>query len=360
MSIERVIKTILIPTFALAIGFAGAMLIAAALGESPIHVVGVLLNGAFGSATQIGYSLYYATPLLLTGLSVAWAFRAGLFNIGAEGQMALGGLAMSVAGILVPGLPWFLALPFALSFAFLVGGMWGAIAGWIKAKRGCHEVLTTILLNFIAYGISSFFILSVFKNPDSQVPETAVVGSGYQIAQLTWIGGTSPVNMSLFLSLVLIGVYGFVFSRTRFGFYQKLAGGAAEVGRRAGISMDRQTILAMFFSGGIAALAAASPVLGFAYKTREGFTSNAGFIGIVVALLGRNSPVGLVLSALLFGVLTKGALDLDLDTKYVSRDLATVIQALVVLAVSSQVALAAWFDRWLKGVQMRSGVRNEP
>jgi ABC-type uncharacterized transport system permease subunit len=334
------LRELLIPLVALAIGLGGALAIAAILGESPVLVLKVLLAGAFGSATQFGYSLFYATPILLTGLAVSWAFRAGLFNIGAEGQMALGGIAMAAFGIAFPNLPAVIAIPLVLVSAFAVGGLWGAIAGWIKAKRGCHEVLTTILLNFIAYGLSSFFILAVLKNPTSQVPETAVIGSGYQIAQMSWLGGTSPLNWSLLLSISLVGIYGFIFKRTRLGFYQRLAGGAPEVGRRAGISMDRQTIIAMFISGGIAALAAASPVLGFAYKTREGFTSNAGFVGIAVALLGRNSPIGLLLSAFLFGVLTKGALDLDLDTRFVSRDLATVIQAFIVLAVASHLGLS--------------------
>ena len=139
--------------------------------------------------------------------------------------------------------------------------------------------------------------------------------------------------------------------RTRLGFYQRLSGSAPEVGRRAGINMSRQTILAMFISGGIAGLAAIGPVLGFALKTREGFTSNAGFVGIAVALLGRNTPLGIICSALLFGVLTKGALDLDMDTQFVSRDLATVIQALIVMAVASQMGL---LDLWAR-LRVRKG-----
>lgn len=340
------LRKIAIPIVALAFGLMASLGIAALLGESPLKVLSVMLRGALGSPTDIGYSLYYATPLLFTGLSVAWAFRAGLFNIGAEGQMALGGVAIAAAGILLPGLPWFMAWPMAFAAAFVTGGLWGAIAGWIKAKRGCHEVLTTILLNFVAFGISSFFILSVFKNPESQVPETSQVGPGYQIpAMPAWIGGHSPLSWSLIFAIALILVYGFIMRRTRLGFYQRMVGSAPEVGRRAGISMSRQTILAMFISGGIAGLAAIGPVLGFALKTREGFTSNAGFVGIAVALLGRNTPLGIICSALLFGVLTKGALDLDMDTQFVSRDLATVIQALIVMALASQMGLLDLWER---------------
>jgi ABC-type uncharacterized transport system permease subunit len=343
------IRNAAISFFALLIGIGAALLLAALLGENPWNVLTILLHGAVGSSTQIGYSLYYATPLIFTGLAVGWAFRAGLFNIGAEGQMALGGVAMAAVGIEFPNLPWYAAVPLSLGAAFIVGGLWGALAGWMKAKRGCHEVLTTILLNFVAYGVSSFLILNVFKNHESQVPETAQVSASYIIPAIPF-GGASPLNWSLALGLVAIAIYGFIFAKTRFGFHQKMVGGAAEVGRRAGINMDRQVIIAMFVSGGLAALAAASPVLGYAYKTREGFTAGVGFVGVAVALLGRNSPVGILIAALLFGVLTKGALDLDLDTEKVSRDLALVIQAFIVLAVASQGALT---DLWNKIAEKR-------
>ena len=339
-------EKVAVPAVAFGFGLAVALILAAILGENPFYVLSVLVRGAMGSPTDLGYSLYYATPLLFTGLSVAWAFRAGLFNIGAEGQMALGGVALAACGILLPGLPSFIAWPLAFASAFLAGGIWGALAGAIKAKRGCHEVLTTILLNFVAYGLSGFFILSVFKNPDSQVPETAAAGPGYQVPGLPeWMVGSSPANWALPFGLVMIALYGFLMRRTKLGFFQRMAGSACEVGRRAGIDMDRQVILAMFISGGFAALAAVSPVLGFMLKTREGFTAHAGFMGIAVALLGRNSPLGIVLAALLFGFLSKGALDLDIDTKYVSRDLAIVIQALIVAAVASSAGLSSWWQK---------------
>jgi len=340
-------EKLLLPALALLFGLGAALVLASVLGENPFHVLVVLLRGSMGTPTDFGYSLFYATPLMFTGLSVAWAFRAGLFNIGAEGQMSLGGVTLAACGILFSSLPPVVAWPVALVLTFLVGGLWGALAGVIKAKRGCHEVLTTILLNFVAFGISGFFILSVLKNPNSQVPETAPVGPGFEIPALpAWIGGSSPANWSVVFAVVLILLYGFVMQRTRLGFHQRMAGSAAEVGRRAGLNMDRQIILAMFISGGFAACAALSPVLGFMLKAREGFTAGAGFMGVAVALLGRNSPLGIILSALLFGFLTKGALDLDLDTQYVSRDLAVVIQALVVAAVASHVGLARLFQRW--------------
>lgn len=343
-----ILSRIGLPLLSLAIGLGCALILAALAGESPGNVVTILFRGAFGSLTQFGYALFYATPLVFTGLSVAWAFKAGLFNIGAEGQMALGGLTMAVVGILLPGLAWPVAIPLALIVSFFVGGLWGGLAGWLKAKRGCHEVLTTILLNFIAYGLVSFFILNVFDNPDSQVPETAEVGAGYRLAALPWLGGSSPLSTSLFFAVAAALVFGFVFRRTKLGFIQRMTGGAPEVARRAGVDTDREVVKAMFVAGGIAALAGMGIVLGFAHKTREGFTGGLGFVGIAVALLGRNSAIGILCAAVLFGALTKGALDLDLDTDKVTRDLSVVIQALIVLAVASQkglMDLILWFRR---------------
>lgn len=352
--IQSLLGALLLPAVSLVIGIGCALGLAALAGEHPLHVLDVLVQGAFGSRTQFGYALFYATPLIFTGLSVAWAFRAGLFNIGAEGQMALGGLAMAASGILAPDLDSWIAIPFALLVAFLVGGAWGGIAGWLKAKRGCHEVLTTILLNFIAYGLVSFFILSVFDNPNSQVPETAEIGPGYRLPPLPALGGSSPLSTSLFLALAAAAIYGFIFRRTKFGFLQRMTGGAPEVGRRAGVDIDREIIKAMFVGGGLAALAGAGLILGFAHKTREGFTSGMGFVGIAVALLGRNSAIGIVCAALLFGVLTKGSLDLDLDTEKVTRDLAIVIQALIVLAVASDRGIKELFQRIRNVVRRRA------
>jgi ABC-type uncharacterized transport system permease subunit len=320
--------------------------ITAVMGENPLLVLKVLVQGACGSVTDLGYSLFYATPLLFTGLSVAWAAKAGLFNVGAEGQMTMGGVTMVAVGILFKDAPPVLAWPLALTAAFVVGGAWGALAGWIKAYRGCHEVLSTIMLNFIAYGLAGFLILSPLKNPQAQVPETQMIGAGFRWPTLpAALAGDSPVNLALVLGLILTLIFGALMAYSRMGLRQRWLGQAPEVGRRAGLDMRKQTVLAMFISGGLAALAATSLVLGFAFKAREGFAANAGFIGIAVALLGRNSPVGIVLSALLFGMLSKGALDLDFDTQFVSRDLATIIQALIVLAVCSQAGFSSWLRR---------------
>ena len=343
MTLVRSLRSAGGPAGALSLGFGAALALAAILGENPVNVLNLLVQGAVGTATARGYSLFYATPLILTGLSVAWALRAGLFNIGAEGQMTIGGTAMAAAGILASGLPGFVALPLALTAAFAAGGLWAALAGWIKAKRGCHEVLSTILLNFIAYGISSFVIVQALRDPASQGPETAQVGDTFRIGVIPWIGGASPLNWSLALAVAAAALFGFVFARTRFGFVQRLCGGAPETARRAGHRLDREIVKAMFLSGGLAGLAGAGTVLGFAGRAREGFAGGAGFVGIAVALLGGGSAVGIVAASLLFGMLAKGSLNLEIDADYITRDLAIVIQALVVLAIACQKGLG---DFW--------------
>ncbi len=342
-----IFEKVLVPLISISIGLGAALVIATILGESPVKVLGILLEGAFGNNTQIGYSLYYATPLLFTGLSVAWAFRVGLFNIGGEGQMMLGGVAMAALGIAFPNLPAVVALPMILFVGFFVGGAWGALAGWFKAKRGCHEVLSSILLNFISYSLCSFLILHVLKNPDSQSPETAPIGVGFELPVLGF-GGTSPVNASIFLAVLAAFAFWFVFAKTKFGFVQRMSGEALQVARRAGVSVDKQIIFAMFLSGGLAGLGGISQILGYLHKAKDGFPAGAGFMGIAVALLGRNSAIGVLLASLLFGVLTQGALNLDLDTEKVSRDLAVVIQAFIVLSVASQVGLQQLFKTWVE------------
>ena len=320
-----------------------------ALGESPLVVAEVLLRGSVGTATAFGYTLYYATPLIFTGLAVAWALRAGLFNIGAEGQMTMGGIAMAATGILCADLPSYLAWPLAVLAGFLAGAFWGGMVAWLKIRRGVHEVLGSILFNFISYGIAGFVILDLLRNHDSQNPETLPVGESYHLqalSELVGIGGTSPLNTAFFLALAVAIVVDIVLQRTLFGLRIRWTGGAPEFARRTGLSISATTLKAFAISGGIAGLAGASAVLGYMHKAREGFASGAGFVGIAVALLGGGRAWGVVAAAILFGGLQKGSLDLDLDTENISRDLAVVVQALIVLAVASRGSIIELWQLW--------------
>jgi len=323
------------PFFAVILGLALGLVVTKLAGESPWHVLQVLGKSAFGSRYDFGMTLFYATPLVFTGLSVAIAFHAGLFNIGAEGQLTLGALAAAAVGILLPGLPWPLAPIAAMLVAFAVGGFWGAIPGWLKSYRGSHEVINTIMLNFIAAGIASYATLYWLKNPDSQNPETASVGTGYLIQHLTFFGD-APVSTAIFLALLALVLFWVLLDFTVLGFELKAVGQNEDAARASGINSKRIKIIAMTLAGALAGLVGVGEVLGNAGRFKLGFSPEYGFIGIAVALLGRNRPLGILCAAILFGSLHKGSADLDLETENVTHDLSLILQALIILSVSAE------------------------
>lgn len=340
------------PFLAVVFGLFAGLLVTMIAGENPWFVLKVLAQSAFGSPYDIGMTLFYSTPLIFTGLSVAIAFHAGLFNIGAEGQLVMGALATAAVGMLVPGLPGLIAPLVGLLFAFAGGAFWGFIPGWLRAKRGSHEVIITIMLNFVAAGLASYIVLYLLKNPATQNPETAPIGEGYLLPVMEWFGG-APVSAAFFIALVAaLGVW-ILLWKTVLGYELRAVGQNETAARDAGIRVDRMRILAMTLAGGLAGLVGVGEVLGNAHKFKLGFSPEYGFIGIAVALLGRNRPLGVVLAALLFGALHKGTGDLDFETENVTRDLALILQALVILSVTAD-GLWAWIRRMKKKEEMKA------
>lgn len=337
------------PLLAVALGLGAGLLVTTFAGESPWHVLRVLGMSAFGSTYNIGMTLFYATPLIFTGLAVALPFHAGLFNIGAEGQLTMGALAAAAVGIWAPSLPWPVAPALAGLAAFAAGGAWGFVPGWLRARRGSHEVINTIMLNFIAAGVSSYVTLYVLKNPDSQNPETAAVGSGYLLSHFG-VFESAPVSTAIFVALAALGVVWLFLDRTVGGYELRAVGQNEGAAHAAGIDSARVRMRAMALAGGIAGLVGVAEVLGNAGRFRVGFSPDFGFVGIAVALLGRNRPLGVLASALLFGALHKGAADLDLETEHVTREVSLVLQALIILSVSAD-GLWSW---------MRAGRRRRP
>lgn len=326
---------ILKPILSVALGLAAGLMVTKIAGENPWNVFQILVQSAFGSRYDIGMTLCYATPLIFTGLSVAFAFHAGLFNIGAEGQLAVGAFAAAAVGVQFAYLPPFIAPLFAALAAVVVGGLWGAIPGWLRAKRGSHEVINTIMLNFVAAGICGWATLYLLPNPDSQNPETELVAKNFLIPHFSFFG-EAPVTLALPIAvLVAIGVWFFLW-RTVLGFEIRAVGQNEMAARAAGINAVKIRILAMTIAGGLAGLVGVSEVLGTAGRFKLGFSPGYGFIGIAVALLGRNRPLGVVLASLLFGALHKGTSDLDLETENVTRDISLILQASVILCVSAE------------------------
>jgi general nucleoside transport system permease protein len=331
------------PILAVAFGLALGLGVTRIAGESPWHVLQILEKSAFGSSYDFGMTLFYTTPLIFTGLAVALPFQAGLFNIGAEGQLTLGALAAASVGAVWPGVPWPVGPVLATAAAILAGTMWGAIPGWLRAKRGSHEVINTIMLNFVAAGLASYVTLYLLKNPDSQNPETRSIGAGYLIHQFGIFGG-APVSMALPLAILVAVLVWVLLSRTVVGYEMRAVGQSEPAARAAGINPGRMRIIAMSVAGGLAGLVGVGEVLGNAGKFRLGFSPEYGFMGIAVALLGRNQPGGVVAAALLFGALHKGTADLDMETEHITRELSLVLQALVILSVSAE-GMWSWMKK---------------
>jgi ABC-type uncharacterized transport system permease subunit len=337
------VRKILQPLLAVALGLALGLVVTRVAGENPWTVLKILAHSAFGSRDDFGWTLFYTTPLIFTGLSVAIAFHAGLFNIGAEGQLTLGALAAGGMGAVFPGLPWPVAPITAAAAAMLAGMAWGAIPGWLRARRGSHEVINTIMMNFIAAGIASYVTLYLLKNPDSQNPETRPIGAGYVIHQFG-IFGEAPVGMALPAAVLAAFLIWVLLWRTPLGFEIRAVGQNESAARAAGIDAGRIRIIAMTLAGGLAGLVGVAEVLGNAEKFRLGFSPEYGFLGIAVALLGRNQPAGVVAAAFLFGALHKGTSDLDMETEHVTRELSLVLQALIILSVSAD-GIWSWMKR---------------
>ena len=339
-------KKLLLPLLGLFVGLALGMLLVAAIGESPVKVMMVILKSAFGSRYDLGLTLYYTTPLIFTGLSVALAFHAGLFNVGAEGQLALGALAMSVFGHAFPDLPFPLAPILAVLAGMVVSALWAFIPAWLRVKRGGHEVIGTIMMNFVAAGIVSWLVSTRLQSTSTQNPETKMIAPAYFLR--TWdpvakMFGDAPVSIAIVFA-ILLALFLWVFLwRTPFGYEIRACGENPDAAKFAGIKVDRVRILAFMMAGSIAGLVGLSEVLGNAGRFRLGFSPDLGFVGIAVALMAKNNPIGILFSAFLFGALHKGAADLDIETEFVTRDISLVIQAFVILGVAV-FSNAKWFS----------------
>lgn len=329
--------------FAIAVALMAAMAVGSILimvvGQSPARVYATLVSRTWGDAHGASQVLFKATPLIFTGLSVALAFRAGLFNIGAEGQAIAGSMATAVIATWVPHLlPWPGAIVLALAAGAAAGGVVGAIPGALKAATGAHEVINTIMLNFIVAGVALYagneWFFTAGTTHTAQIPA---------IAELPRIGApTSALNASLLLALGIALVAWWLVARTRIGFEWRAIGASPAAAATAGISIGRVTISAMALSGAVAGLVGSNYVLGYKHYFEDGLGRGIGFMGIAVALLGRNHPVGVVVAALLFGTLSQGGFAVS---QLVPREIVEVLQAVIILAV---IATAAEVRRRLR------------
>lgn len=301
-----------------------------ATGHSPIDAYSAMLRGAFGDIFGIGQTFTQATPIIFTALAFLFAFRCGLFNIGAEGQLIVGALAAALVGISFGGLPAFVHIPIALLAGALAGGLWGFIPAILKTKLGAHEVITTMMLSYVATYLTSYMVNYPFKAP-GWVAQTVPIATS---AQLPHILEPTQLSASIFLAVGLAGLTYYTLQRTTLGYEVRATGLNPTAAENGGINVHREMILALAISGAIAGLGGAGEVLGVHRRFIDGFSPGYGWDGLAVALVGGLHPVGVLLAAVLFGALRSGGMTMTRVTG-VPLDIVTILQALVILFVTA-------------------------
>lgn len=321
------------------------------VGDSPLLVYELFFTSAFGSLDGIGYTLFYATPLIFTGLAVAVAFKCGLLNIGAEGQLVAAAFATAWVGLVLPEWPALIVVILAMIAAVTVGGIWAGIPGVLKAKFGAHEVITTIMMNFIAASIVSYLTQYHYRKQGDPILETLPIAEykdgvlvGPHIPRmhdlLAPLGidfpERLPLNLAFLFALAACALVYIFLWKTKWGYELRGVGENPSAAEYGGISISRNIVMAMALSGMLAGMVGINDVLGYRYRYYDGFSAGYGFTGIAVALLGRNHPVGVLFAALLFGALNRSSLFIDIFTDKVSKDWVVILQAIIILFVACE------------------------
>lgn len=332
------LEAILMPLLNILVALLVSGILIWALGEDPFYALSLLIQGAFGYEEGIGYTFYYATNFIFTGLAVSVAFHAGHFNIGGEGQAMLGGLGLTLAVFWLGDTAPVLSVLVAIMGAAVFGAGWAFIPAWLQAHRGSHIVITTIMFNFIASALLAYLLVGPLQRPGGQMPESSDFPDGVGLMQfhelLEMLGinfEQSPLNVSFLIALLAAFAVWFLLTRTRFGYEMRVAGKNSHAAGFAGISVPRVTVIALMMSGALAGMMGLNELLGEQLRLIGNFTLGYGFVGIAVAFMGRNHPVGIVLAAILFGVLYQGGAEISFEITTISSDLIVVVQGLVIL-----------------------------
>ncbi|MCB1517666.1 MAG: ABC transporter permease [Hyphomicrobiaceae bacterium] len=344
---------IIVPVFAIvaALILGGLVMLATnvsleAIGKSYV----ALIYGSVGSLGAWSETLTAATPLVLAGLGVAMGFRAGFFNIGAEGQVLMGGMAAVIAGFSFAGLPIYIHLPLALMAGILVGGFYAGIAGWLRAATGAHEVISTIMLNLISYRLVDYLLKVPFiqKSGRSDPISNAVLDSAQLPRLLDWIDPNLRVHGGLIIMLLAVWFCYWLLFKTTIGFEFRASGENADAARFAGMRSGLIVVLVMALAGALAGLAGANQVLGVLERASPGFSAGIGFNAISVALLGRSHPIGVLIAGLLFGALEAGGRQMQVDAG-VSLDLIGIVQSLIIAFIAAPLLVRAVFPWGFRG-----------
>jgi len=328
----------LVPLISVAASLLVAGLVVIGIGENPLLATTLLLKGALGSVEGLSFTLYYATNFIFTGLAVAVAFHAGLFNIGGEGQASVAGIVLTFACLGLAPLPGFLLVPLAILAAAAGGALYAFVPGWLQATRGSHVVITTIMFNFIAANLSVYLLVEVMRKPGSMQPESAefarhaiLTPMHILLAPLGLKLPDTPLNSAFLLALAALFAVWLLIYRSRLGYEIRTVGANPRAAAYAGISPAQITMIAMAISGALAGGLAVNEVMGVQHRLTLDFTAGYGFLGIAVALMGRGHPAGVGLAALLFGVLYQGGTELSFDQPKITRDMVVVIGGVIIL-----------------------------
>ncbi len=330
---------------AVLLGLAAGAILMAITGNNPFQGYMYLFRGGLMSSERIGNTLATATPLIFTGLSVAFAFKTGLFNIGVAGQMLIGGLCATAVGLTFAW-PKPILLTVIILAATMGGALWGVIPGWLKAKFNVHEVVSTIMTNWIAYWTVYYVVPAYFKGEyleteSRKIPEIASL----KVHWLTNLFNGSYINLGFFLALIAVIVIAFILNRTTLGYELKAVGYNRHAAEYAGINANRNIVLSMIISGALAGLAGAAFYVGYASNIQIGVSPSQGFDGIAVALLGINTPWGVFAAAIFFGLLHSGKGFMNAMTK-IPPEIADTIIATIIYFAATNLLIERVFDRW--------------
>ncbi len=328
-----------IPILNILIALMVAGLIILLIGEDPIAAVGILVNGAFGYQEAIGYTLYYSTNFIFTGLAVAIAFHCSLFNIGGEGQAYIGGLGVGLVMLAFDStLPLILLAPMGILAAAAFGAGWAFVPAYLQAYRGSHIVITTIMFNFIAYSLMVYLLVNILIAPGQMSPESreflpaAHLPFLHEVLAVFGIPfAVSPLNLSFVWALICCVFVYFYIWRTRWGYALRCVGANESAAVYAGIDTRKVIIVTMCISGGLAGFVGLNEIMGVNHRILLNFTAGYGFTGIAVALMGRNHPVGVIMASLLFGALYQGGAELAFEMPKITREMVVAIQGLIIL-----------------------------
>jgi ABC-type uncharacterized transport system permease subunit len=337
-NLNQLLNSLLVPLLAIFTAVILGGLIIKVVGGDPLAAYKGLIQGAFGSPKALSETAVWATPYIFAGLAVAVAFKGGLFNIGAEGQLAFGAVTAALIGYALPNwlhadIPAYIHIPLAVGLGILAGALWAAIPGALKAYTGGHEVINTIMMNYIALNITSFLLNGPMKDPDplnlsARTPQIAIS------ARIPPIFQGLRIHWGFVLALLVAAFIWWLLWKTTLGFEIRTVGANPDAAKYAGINVKRTIIITMAISGALAGLAGAIEVTALNYRHELGFSVGYGFDAIAIALLGKTNPFGVILAAILFGGMRNGATRMQFLTQ-IPVDIISVIQALILLFVAA-------------------------